>query len=65
MFEAPPPPWKPAPVVYESPVNAQAGPLDLASASLGQDGTELQLTIKTRGEFKAKQLTTAGRARSA
>jgi len=60
VFDAPPPPWKAAPVVYESPVNAQAGPLDLASASLGQDGTELQLTIRTRGEFKAKQLTPRG-----
>jgi SGNH domain (fused to AT3 domains) len=42
--------------VYASPANPQAGPLDLASASLGQDGTELTLTIKTRGQWKAKQL---------
>ncbi|WP_028064802.1 SGNH hydrolase domain-containing protein [Solirubrobacter soli] len=55
MFEAPPP-WNPPPVVHESPVNAQAGPLDLASASLGQDGTELVLTVTTRGAFKPKQL---------
>ncbi|MDA0162790.1 SGNH hydrolase domain-containing protein [Solirubrobacter ginsenosidimutans] len=56
MFEAPPPPWNPAPAVYESPANPQAGPLDLASASLGQDGTNLTLTIKTRGEWKPQQL---------
>ena len=49
MFEAPPPPWNPAPVVHESPANPQSGPLDIASASLGQDGTELQLEITTRG----------------
>ena len=56
VFEAPPPPWNPPPVVYESPANPQAGPLDLVSASLGQDGTELQLTIKTRGGWGAEQL---------
>ncbi|MDA0171565.1 SGNH hydrolase domain-containing protein [Solirubrobacter taibaiensis] len=49
MFEAPPPPWNPAPVVYESPANPQVGPLDIASASLGQEGTELHLEITTRG----------------
>ena len=36
----------------------QAGPLDLASASLEQDGTELQLTVTTRGEWKPSQLDT-------
>jgi hypothetical protein len=43
-------------VVHESPANPQAGPLDLASASLGQDGTELRLTIKTRGRWRPDQL---------
>jgi hypothetical protein len=56
VFEAPPPPWNPAPVVHESPADPQAGPLDLASASLGQDGTELQLKVVTRGTWRAKQL---------
>jgi hypothetical protein len=55
VFEAPPP-WNPPPVVHESPANPQAGPLDLASASLGQDGTELQLTVTTRGRWKPGQL---------
>ena len=56
MFEAPPPPWNPPPVVHQSPVTPQAGPLDLASASLGQDGTELQLTITTRGALDPRAL---------
>ena len=56
MFDAPPPPWNPAPVVHESPANPQAGPLDLASASLGQEGTELQLEVTTRGAWKPSQL---------
>jgi hypothetical protein len=56
VFEAPPPPWNPAPVVHESPVDPQAGPLDLASASLGQDGTEIGLEITTRGQWKPKRL---------
>jgi hypothetical protein len=55
VFEAPPP-WNPPPVVHESPANPQAGPLDLASASLGQDGTELELTVTTRGKWKPRQL---------
>ena len=54
MFEAPPPPWNPPPVVHESPVTPQAGPLDHASASLGEEGTEL--TIKTRGELAPREL---------
>jgi len=56
VFEAPPPPWNPPPVVHQSPVTPQAGPLDLASASLGQDGTELQLTITTRGALDPRAL---------
>src|SRR3954452_2191174 len=55
MLDAPPP-ILPAPVVHESPASPQAGPLDLASASLGQDGTELQLKITTRGAFDARRL---------
>jgi hypothetical protein len=55
-LDAPPPPWKPAPVVHESGVNPQAGPLDIASVSLGQDGTELQLAIRTRGRWKPDEL---------
>jgi hypothetical protein len=60
VFEAPPPPWNPAPVVHESPVDPQAGPLDLASASLGQDATELELKVTTRGKWKPRQLTHRG-----
>ena len=51
----------PAPVVHESPASPQAGPVDLASASLGQDGTELLLKITTRGPVDLRRL---GRARS-
>ena len=61
MFEAPPPPWNPAPAVHESPATPQAGPLDLASASLGQDGTELVLRVTTRGgKWKPAQLNHRG-----
>jgi hypothetical protein len=56
VFDAPAPPYDPPPIVHESPANPQAGPLDLASASLGQDGTELQLTIRTRGRWSPEQL---------
>ena len=42
--------------MYESPANPQAGPLDIESASLGQDGTELHLTVKTRGAWQPEQL---------
>src|SRR4051794_16198865 len=37
-----------------------AGPLDLASASLGQDGTQLQLRITTRGAWGPEQLDPEG-----
>jgi SGNH domain-containing protein len=60
VFEAPPPPWNPAPAVHASPATPQAGPLDLASASLGQDGTELVLRVTTRGRWKAAQLSHRG-----
>ena len=44
-------------MVHESPASPQAGPLDLASASLDQQGTELQLEITTRGgAWKPSQL---------
>jgi hypothetical protein len=59
VFEAPPP-WNPPPVVHESPVNAEAGPLDLVSASLGQDGTELELTVTTRAALKPARLDERG-----
>jgi peptidoglycan/xylan/chitin deacetylase (PgdA/CDA1 family) len=35
---------------------AAGGPLDLAAASLRQDGTRLALTIRTRGEWAARAL---------
>jgi hypothetical protein len=44
MFAAPP--WIAPPRVYESPARAPAAAQDLVSASLGQSGTELRLTVK-------------------
>ncbi len=41
MFAEPPP-------VYESPAPAPTAPQDLVSASLGQSGTELRLTVRLR-----------------
>ena len=43
------PPWTPAVQVHESVRAAPSGSADLLSASLGQDGTELRLTVKLRG----------------
>src|SRR3954453_6298668 len=40
------PPWIAPPRVYESPARAPAAAQDLVSASLGQSGTELRLTVK-------------------
>jgi peptidoglycan/xylan/chitin deacetylase (PgdA/CDA1 family) len=37
--------------------SAAGGPLDLASASLRQDGLDLQLTVRTRGEWAGRALT--------
>ena len=61
MFDAPAPPWKPTPVVHVSPATPRAAPLDLASASLGQDGTKLKLVITTRGAYTPAKLTGHGR----
>ena len=60
MFDAPAPPWNPTPVVHVSPATSRAAPLDLASASLGQDGTKLKLVIKTRGTYKPAKLMAHG-----
>jgi hypothetical protein len=47
--------------VFQSPANPQAGPLDLASASLGQQGTQLRLTAAVRGgAWTPAQLTQRG-----
>jgi hypothetical protein len=48
-------------VVHVSPATSRAGPLDLASASLGQDGTKLKLVLRTRGASTPAELTTRGR----
>src|SRR5262245_9705370 len=61
MFDAPAPPWKPTPVVHLSPATPRAAPLDLASASLGQDGTKFKLLIRTRGTYDAAALRARGR----
>src|SRR4051795_11245214 len=42
------PPWSAPPRVYESPARAPSAAQDLVSASLGQSGTELRLTVKLR-----------------
>jgi hypothetical protein len=47
----------PTPVVHVSPATS----LDLASASLRQDGTKLKLVIRTLGTFKAAKLRGHGR----
>src|SRR4051812_46299586 len=60
MLPAAPPPWNPPPVVYASPASPQAGPLDLASASLLQQGTQLQLRITTRGPWTPGALDESG-----
>jgi hypothetical protein len=61
VFDAPAPPWNPRPVVHVSPAASQAAPLDLASASLGQNGTKLKLVIATRRTFQPARLTRHGR----
>ena len=61
MFDAPAPPWNPTPVVHVSPATPRAGPLDLASAALGQDGTKLKLVITTRGDYEPAKLGGHGR----
>jgi hypothetical protein len=58
MFAAPPP-YLPPPTVVESPANATAGALDLASVSLGQLDTQFTLTVKTHAAFKATDFTPA------
>src|SRR4051812_15950562 len=58
MFAAPPP-YLPPPTVVESPAKAEAGPLDLASVSLGQQDTQFTLTIKTHAKFRATRFTPA------
>jgi peptidoglycan-N-acetylglucosamine deacetylase len=42
--------------VLPSSATAAGGPLELASASLRQDGLQLELTIRTRGEWAARAL---------
>src|SRR3954468_951297 len=42
------PPWSAPPRVYESPARAPSAAQDLVSASLGQSGTELRLTVRLR-----------------
>jgi hypothetical protein len=61
VFDAPAPPWKPSPVVHRSPATPRAAPLDLASASLVQDGTKLKLVLRTRGRYDAAKLRPRGR----
>ena len=61
MLAAPAPPWNPTPVVHVSPATPRAAPLDLASASLGQDGTRLRLVITTRGSYQPAALEDHGR----
>jgi hypothetical protein len=61
VLDAPAPPWNPTPVVHVSPARSRAAPLDLASASLGQDGTRLKLVITTRGSYEPAKLRGHGR----
>jgi len=61
VLAAPAPPWNPSPAVHVSPATSRAAPLDLASASLGQDGTKLKLVITTRGTYQPAKLTAHGR----
>jgi hypothetical protein len=61
VFDAPAPPWKPTPVVHVSPATSRAAPLDIASASLGQDGTRLKLVLTTRGTYDPAKLRGHGR----
>ena len=61
MLAAPAPPWNPSPAVHVSPATSRAAPLDLASASLGQDGTKLKLVITTRGAYQPAKLMAHGR----
>src|SRR4051794_30596077 len=51
----------PTPVVHVSPVTPRAAPLDLASATLGQDGTRVRFVITTRGTYKPDKLAGHGR----
>ncbi|MBE2320960.1 hypothetical protein DVA67_033695 [Solirubrobacter sp. CPCC 204708] len=62
MLDPPAPPLNPTPVVHVSPVTPRAAPLDLASASLGQDGTKLKLVVRTRGRYQPAALTGRRRA---
>ncbi|MCW3066753.1 MAG: hypothetical protein JWN32_3925 [Solirubrobacterales bacterium] len=43
-----------------APAIARAGPLDVASATLGQQGTELQLRVRTREGWRPGQLSVSG-----
>ena len=61
VIDAPAPPWNPAPIIHHSAVTPRAAPLDLASASLSQDGTKLKLVITTRGTYEPAKLKTRGR----
>src|SRR3954470_9201349 len=61
VLDAPAPPWNPTPVVHVSPATSRAAPLDIASASLGQDGTEIRLVITTRGGYRPAELKDHGR----
>jgi hypothetical protein len=60
VIDAPVPRWNPPPVVHVSPATPRAAPLDLASASLGQDGTKLRLVITTRHTYKPAELMAHG-----
>ena len=56
------PPWRPDPPVHRSPVRAPIAAQDLVSASLGQSGTELRLTVRLRGRPVAGDLCVSLRA---
>ena len=61
MFAAVAPPWNPPPVIHVSPSMSRTEPLDLASASLGQDGTKLKVVITTRRPYNPAALRSRGR----
>jgi SGNH domain (fused to AT3 domains) len=52
--------WPPAPKVHRDPLDAHAGPLDLASAALDQQETEFQLLITAHRPWQARPLSIAG-----
>ena len=60
MFEAPPPPWNPAPVVHESPATRRPGRWTSRPRRSARTARSSQLTIKTRGEWQAEQLAHRG-----